>query len=191
MSQAAYLVGLKLWSLVTPDIRAVDDPSLQKPAALRRRRGSRRLLPLLRRLRDRRPHREPAVRAEAPTSPAVYFVTTATRKQLNWIPAATPARVIHVVERDTGSNLALAVAVVAGVVVPAARAARGRVVLVAGWCVLPVALGVLVSQVQRILTDGYLVVITPGLALAASAASATASSSWSTSVDADGSRERR
>ena len=90
-----------------------------------------------------------------------------------WIADPSPRFVADSLKTVVGKNGVLALAAAVGLGILAYRAARGtsrdrwRFALIGFWCLLPVALGVLISQIQNILTSQYLLVIAPALALAA------------------------
>jgi mannosyltransferase len=107
---------------------------------------------------------------------ALYFTATASRGQLEWAEKPTWAMFTDVVWRSGGKNELLVLVTLAGLVLLAVRAwrpvatARWQLALVGGWTVLPFLFGVLVSFIQPIFTDRYLIVATPGISLAAALA---------------------
>jgi mannosyltransferase len=113
-------------------------------------------------------------------SVALYFTATAGRNQLLWIHDPTPSRLLRILEGSTGQNRLAWIAALGGLGVLGRRLARSRawrsddafrLVLVAGWIVLPFALGLLVSlTAQPILVQRYAIVVTPALALAGAVA---------------------
>ena len=105
--------------------------------------------------------------------PALYFTMRAGREQLEWIPETSWDNMYYVLRRTTGQNWLAAALAAGGVIVLAYRARtrarldEWRLVLVAGWIFIPVVLGIVVSEVrQPIVVDHYVIVITPGIALA-------------------------
>ncbi len=105
--------------------------------------------------------------------PALYFVVHGSRVGLQWIADPSPRFVADSLKTVVGKNGVLALAAAVGLGLLAYRTAMGtsrdrwRLALIGFWCLLPVVLGVLVSQIQNILTPQYLLVIAPALALAA------------------------
>ncbi|MSO96172.1 MAG: hypothetical protein EXQ81_10360 [Thermoleophilia bacterium] len=106
-------------------------------------------------------------------SPVLYFTTRAGREQLLWIDDPSLEIVLRLFERNVGRNLILGAFAALGLVLLAYRAGSGgavnrwRFALIGGWCVFPVALGILVSLIQPILVGRYAIVIAPAIALAA------------------------
>lgn len=106
-------------------------------------------------------------------APTLYFTARAGRSQLNWIEDPSSRLVLRVVDTNTGQNLILAATAALGLMILTYRAGNGSIVdrwrltLIGGWCAVPIALGIVVSQVQPILVVRYLIVIAPALALAA------------------------
>jgi len=104
--------------------------------------------------------------------PALVFTQNAPHGQLSWVVPPTPGLVEHFVDVSMGLNAAAGLAAVCGLGVLARGALRGRrdqlwlLCLVGGWILLPVVLGLLVSQDQPIMNPRYSVVMAPGIALA-------------------------
>ncbi len=106
-------------------------------------------------------------------APALYFTATANRSQLGWIEDPSADVVVRVLEIASGNNLPFGAAALLGLAFLAYRTGAGgrpdrwRLVLIGGWCSLPIALAFAVSEVQPILVPRYTIVIVPALALAA------------------------
>jgi mannosyltransferase len=119
---------------------------------------------------------ETAVAIALMSSIALIFTATASRSQIGWLPAPLPALFDWILPAMSGHNVLFLLTAATGVAVLARRATRGDAadrfdaVLVTGWVTIPILLGLLVSIVQPMLMDRYLIVVTPGLALAAAVA---------------------
>lgn len=106
-------------------------------------------------------------------SPTLWFTARAGRDQISWIDDPGLRVVRLAFEANSGRNLILGAVAVLGLGLLAYRAGAGgaaerwRMMLIGGWCVLPIALALVVSVVQPILVVRYTVVIAPALALAA------------------------
>jgi mannosyltransferase len=101
--------------------------------------------------------------------PALYFTATAPRYGVEWVDAPSAGSIWRTVAHSSGHNLALLVLAAAGAVLLLRRTAsvdrRWLGVLLTGWAVLPIVLGIACSIVQPILVPRYVLVIAPALAL--------------------------
>lgn len=104
--------------------------------------------------------------------PLVYFVLFNDVGQVDWIPDPTPKQFLDTARALTGARieaagLALIAVAVIGVVLAAARTRsdRWRLVLIAGWLVVPLVGAYLISLVKPLLVARYLLIALPGLAL--------------------------